>query len=1390
MNKNLSGERALAVNQYNTEREYWLNKLSGEFERTCFPKDFSAPGTVEKEIDSISFQLPQALFERLTVISNNSDSRLHLLLISGLNLLLYKYTQHTDIMVGTPIDPQEMEGEFLNTVLALRTQIDEEMTVKDLLIQMRETAIEAGEHLNYPIETLPYDLNMPMVDGEFPLFDTVILLRNIHDKEYIKNIATQVNIIFSFLRTDRHLEGVVEYNTAIFQKSSVERIIDHFIQLMDTAFNNAGSKVMDIPLLGEEEVHRWVTEFNHTAADYPRDRMIHQLFEEQAAANPDAIAVETKDKRLTYDQLNRKANQLARLLRKKGIQKDAVAAIMLESSAEVLIAVMAVLKAGGTYLPMGFEYPQDRLNYMLEDSEAKVVLTRDLLVKEIVLRSPCLYMEDESLYQGDDDNLDPANTVDSLAYIIYTSGTTGNPKGVMVPHRGVVNYIWWAAQTYVRGEKIGFPLYTSISFDLTVTSIFTPLITGNTVYVHGGIDNKLYIEDVVDDQRVGIVKLTPSHLKLLQHKNIHNSGITRIIVGGEELETGLAKRVHDKFNREVEIYNEYGPTETVVGSMIYKFNPDTDTRHSVPIGTPVANTAIYLLNSHQQPVPVGVEGELYISGDGLTRGYLHNPELTEEKFVPNPFNEGEKMYRTGDLAVRLPNGVIEFRGRTDHQVKIRGYRVETGEIESRIVDYQKALNTRYAEEEDIMEKLQLKTFTRCKTCLIPTNYPGGIYFDDEGICAVCREYEKYEEFARNYFKTDADFEKLAREAASKSEGDYDVLMLYSGGKDSSYVLHRLVDMGLRVLSFTFDNGFISPTCWQNIKRTTQLLGVEHIAMDAKAMKEIFVESLRSDYNVCNGCFKAVNTFGTELAHKYKAKMMVSGLTRGQIFDIKLHGLFKLDVVDEQTIDERLKLFRRNYHSMTHKTSRLIGVEITSDMLDDIYFADYFRYHTISTPEIMEYIDKKDPGWIRPTDTGASSSNCQINDVGIYVHLKDQGTHFYAAQLSWDVRLGTISREEGIEELAGFVVDYPRTNKILNAIGYFEGFTGAVVTDVKDDNGETALCAYVVADKEFDPSALREHLGNELPDYMIPTYYTKIDRIPLTASGKVDRKALPEPNLSFEGEYVPPRDQLDENLTQVWSEVLGLDKDEISIDASFFEMGGHSLRATFLAAAINRKFDVKVPLVEIFERPTIRGLSDYIKEEAAEDVFESVQPIEKKDYYPLSSAQLRLYILRQMDSDSIVYNMPQFIHFNRALSVRKLEETFLKLIDRHESLRTSFHMIDNQPVQKVHDHVDFEIEFESPGKEINSALNTLVRPFDLSRAPLLRVGLIKSDEDSHLLMVDMHHIISDGISMSVLRMGFVGLDEGSIVRPLHLRYKDVARWQNSGCEIGNVRDQGA
>jgi len=1375
MNREFSREHLFAARGCEKERAYWLEKLSGELVKSGFPKDkLKPPESLESQRHDVSFKMPDALFKRLMAVANNSDSRLHMLLVTGLDLLLYHYTGHRDILIGTPIDKQEVEGDFINTILALRGTIDDGMTVKDLLMQVRQTIIEAGEHQNYPLESLPFELGIPEVAGEFALFETALLLRNIQDQQYIAHL--DLSLLFSFLRSETQLECRVEYDGQFYEKETIDRIMSHFVYLMGEAFDRVDAKIVDVPLMTDQERDEIVVAFNGTAVDYPRERMIHQLFEGQVERSPGHLAVESRDKKLTYRELNEAANQLARFLRSQGVEKGGVAAIMLESSADVLVSIMAVLKTGAAYLPLGFEYPEERINYLLQSSGAKILITRESLIRGMALACPAVNVEDEKLYSGGMDNLEPLNDSRGLAYIIYTSGTTGQPKGVMVEHHSLVNYICWAARTYVKDEAADFPLYTSISFDLTVTSIFTPLLTGNTVIVYGGMDKEFYIEKVFADNRVAVVKLTPSHLRLIAHKKMKNSSVRRLIVGGEELETGLARQIYDNFGKRVEIYNEYGPTETTVGSMIYKFDPAADKRYTVPIGVPIDNTRIYLLNDRLQPVPTGVEAELYIAGDGVACGYLFNRELTEEKFMADPFVPGSRMYRTGDLSVRLPNGILEYKGRIDNQIKIRGYRVETGEIEAKIIKFQKMANRRREQRENPVEQLDLTEVQRCKTCLIPVNYPGGIHFDEKWICDICREFENYKDKALAYFKTMAEFEKMVKKARLTKRSEYDCLMLYSGGKDSSYVLHRLVEMGLKVLSFTFDNGYISETAFENIARTTKFLNVDHIVLDSPAMKEIFVESLWSDYNVCNGCFKAVNTFGTMLAHQHNINLVVSGLTRGQIFDIKLHGLFKLGIFDEDEIEERLTLFRKNYHSMSHRTSRLIGVEISDRMLEQITFCDFFRYDNISTVEIFEYLQEKDKGWVRPTDTGSSSSNCIINDVGIYVHLKDKGCHFYGPQLSWDGRLGTITREERIKEITGLKVDFDNTRRVLNEIGYYDAFTGAVVTNVTDAKGEKALCAYVLADKDLNISELREYLSKELPDYMIPTYFTRIDTIPLTLSGKVDRKSLPGPELNVTGEYTAPRDTVEKRLVEVWSELLGIQQENIGIDINFFEAGGHSLRATFLAASVQKEFDVNVPLVKIFERPSIRGLAEFIKEATA-GAFATLPAMEKKEYYPLSSGQERLYLQNRLQPDSTAYNMPALFLLQGHLHRQKFHAALEGMIQRHEAMRTSFLLLDEVGGQRVHRRVNIDVvERQCSEAEAQAEILSLVKPFDLAQAPLLRVALLQTGRERFVVFFDTHHIISDGTSAGIMVADFVSLYQGEEPAPLPVQYKDYALWQ--------------
>ena len=359
---------------------------------------------------------------------------------------------------------------------------------------------------------------------------------------------------------------------------------------------------------------------------------------------------------------------------------------MVDRSLEMIIGILGIIKSGGAYLPIDPEHPIERIEYMLEDSQSKVLLSKECLVADLDFNGIVIDIYNDDFFKKDSSNLGEVSSPNELVYVIYTSGTTGNPKGVMIENKGLTNYVCWANKMYLKDDEETMAFYSSVSFDLTVTSLFPPLISGNRIIIYGNDESEVVLYKILRENMITVLKLTPAHLTLLKDMDNSKSKIKRLIIGGEDLKGSLADRIYNNFNKNVEIYNEYGPTETVVGCTVFNYD-DKYNDVSVPIGCPGDNVQIYILDKNLNVLPTGLVGELFISGDGLARGYLNKPELTAEKFVDNPFEPGMKMYKTGDLARWLPDGNIEYLGRVDHQVKIRGFRIELGEIENRLLQH-------------------------------------------------------------------------------------------------------------------------------------------------------------------------------------------------------------------------------------------------------------------------------------------------------------------------------------------------------------------------------------------------------------------------------------------------------------------------------------------------------------------------------------------------------------------------------------------------------------------------------------------------------------------------------------------------------------------------------
>ncbi|MDQ6623196.1 MAG: non-ribosomal peptide synthetase, partial [Verrucomicrobiota bacterium] len=437
-----------------------------------------------------------------------------------------------------------------------------------------------------------------------------------------------------------------------------------------------------------------LVDWNRTASDYPRDRCLHELIAAQAARTPDAIAVEGAKEQLTYRELERRANHLARRLHSLGVGPEVLVGICLQPSANLIVALLAVLKAGGAYVPLDPAYPPTRLTFMIGDSAMKVIVTETQFVATLPATDAAVLKIEEALADGDGNGTQAAPRSDvraeNLAYVIYTSGSTGTPKGVMIPHRALVNYLTWAAQAYRVAEGMGAPVHTSISFDLSVTGLFTPLLVGRRVYILRPEPSLHSLGNILRRQiDFSLIKITPAHLELVcasLHAEEVAASTRAFIIGGEAL-FGASLESWRRCAPGALLVNEYGPTETTVGCCVYFVPENARFEGAIPIGRPIANTQLYVLDADLEPVPIGVTGELYIAGDGVARGYLNRPDLTAQRFLPNPFADDASaiMYRSGDLARYRADGNLEYVGRIDEQIKIRSYRIEPAEIEAALV---------------------------------------------------------------------------------------------------------------------------------------------------------------------------------------------------------------------------------------------------------------------------------------------------------------------------------------------------------------------------------------------------------------------------------------------------------------------------------------------------------------------------------------------------------------------------------------------------------------------------------------------------------------------------------------------------------------------------------
>ncbi len=707
-----------------TQLNYWQQQLDGAPELLQLPTDRPRPTVQTYRGATQTFTLNTDLTEKLQTLSRNSGTTLFMTLQAAFATLLYRYSGQSDILMGSPIanrnrsEIESLIGFFVNT-LVLRTRLEDNPSFEQLLGQVRETTLKAYEHQDVPFEQVVEALKPQRSLSHSPLFQVMFVLQNAPMGElelpgctwcelHPESTIAKFDLTLSMSETDRGLVGSWEYNTDLFDESTIERMAAHFQNLLSAIVENPQRAVAELPLLSEAERHQLLTEWNDTATEYPQDKCIHQLFEEQVEKIPDAVAVVFENQQLTYQQLNQRANQLAHHLQSKGVGPEVLVGICVERSIEMVVGLLGILKAGGAYVPLDPNYPQERLSYMLADSGVEVLLTQSSLLESLpshTARVVCLDTDWREIKQHSQDNLDVGVGEDNLAYVIYTSGSTGKPKGVLVEHQGLCNLAQAQRNLFDVEPTSRVLQFAPFSFDASVSEIFMALTSGGMLIL--ATASELMpgddLKQILHQSCVTHVTLPPSALTVLPTDELPALG--QIIVAGEACPAEL---VH-QWSVGRRFFNAYGPTESTVCATVAQIS---DGSEKITIGRPISNTQIYILDKHLQPVPIGVPGELYIGGDGLARGYLNRPELTQEKFIPNPFSNSlsERLYKTGDLARYLSDGNVEFLGRIDNQVKVRGFRIELGEIEAVLNTYPKIQQAVVIATEDIPSNKRLVAY--------------------------------------------------------------------------------------------------------------------------------------------------------------------------------------------------------------------------------------------------------------------------------------------------------------------------------------------------------------------------------------------------------------------------------------------------------------------------------------------------------------------------------------------------------------------------------------------------------------------------------------------------------------------------------------------------------
>ncbi len=1310
---------------YKSYFDFWKQHLDTCADGFRFRQYISAETPDTHTFQQLDCELDCQLSERIFQLVNHSEVGIYVTLITGLTVLFQKYSRQSVVVLDSPPHQGLTSEAYTSTRVPLIIPVQPQATWKEHLVRTQETIRHSYQYQNYPLQLI--DQTRTLGDHIYSS-NIAVSYQGIHQPAQTTN---GYDWIIDFRKEDQTLKANIQYNTAVFKPEFIQRAWQH-LQVLLANLNHLDHTIQQSSVFSDQEYQQLLAIENRTPR--PMAVTLHGLFENQATQTPEAIALVYQTHQLTYQALNEHADRLAHYLRNVyQVQPNQRIGLMAERSERMIIGLLAILKAGATYLPIDPAYPTDRKSFMLADANITLLLTDSE------------HLFDLSFYEGElfamDIQLDdlPASLGVSLygggeaAYVIYTSGSTGQPKGVVVPHSGCVNMCLSQIELFGIQPSDKVLQFASLSFDASVSEIFMALLAGATLVLPDKqtIASTNVFETYLQQQAITVVTLPPVYLHALDKEKLH--GLRVLITAGE------AAYVSDAVacSQFCQYFNAYGPTECSVCVAVYEVSQADAGRTSIPIGKPIANTEVYVLDETGDVVPVGLPGELWVSGAGLATGYLHREELTQEKFCQLPLLPGKRLYRTGDLVRWGFDGNLEFISRKDEQIKLRGYRIEPGEVAATIKQHpgvQEAFVLK-ATSEDLM------------AVIVPHPEQAAVLYQDLQKKSTPTQISRHTlpnglvVYHKNRFETDVLYEEIFLDK------------VYQQGGIRLPQNSTIVDVGANIGMFSLYAGL-------HLSGKTRIYAFEPVA-------EIY-EVLLANTNFYQLPVKAFQ------AGLSDSEQIVSFTYYPN--NTAMSGRYGDASQDKQTVRQAIQNKKFEGESLGEDSldllveERVAAVQVTCQMRR---LSDVMREENIEVIDLLKIdVEKSEQEVLAGID---AEDWPKIKQIAIEVHETN----------------GQIAALEHLLSDRGFAVVVVEEES-LSGTGLFNVYATRPDQPLADDTCELNLNAgghWTLATALIDD--IKQLCQRTLPDYMVPTVFRLTSHLPLTANGKVDKKALlqlPDADTDQKTTYVAPRTPLEQQLVEIWEEILG--RKPIGVQDDFFDLGGHSLKATRLVSRLYKQMQITLDLGNIFTYPTIEKLARIV-ENSVPVGYESIPKISQRDTYELSHSQRRLWILDQFEESRQAYIIPS-VYPLHDIDTTVFEMTIRTLIERHESLRTTICIVDGEPMQQVQpiETVDFQLTYRNLQAEANPAdtarklaLRESITPFDLQKGPLFRLTLLQIAEKDYLLLLTMHHIISDGWTMQVLSKEIMELYQAysqgqeNPLLPLRIQYKDYAAWQH-------------